>query len=145
MASNTFPGANEESLNYGKPTQIALEIYEDQPHVFQILFAHKPTSFSIKSLAAFARDVTNSPADNDAKSDGPRYTMNDTVTIKNVSHKGKAKDVTKEVLGSFTKEEWISWIERLNRASLKERLDDILQGFTKALKDANDKSSSNEL
>lgn len=144
MATNTFPGADEESLNYGKPTQVALEIYEDQPHVFQILFAHKPTSRSIKSLAAFARNVTNSPEDKDEKLDVPRYVMNDTVTIKNVSHKGKITDVTKDVLESFTKEEWSNWIECLNRTSLKDRMNDISRWFANALKETDEKPIKKE-
>ncbi|KAI7891866.1 Alpha/Beta hydrolase protein [Mucor mucedo] len=144
MATNTFPGADEESLNYGKPTQVALEIYEDQPHVFQILFAHKPTSRSIKSLAAFARDVTNSPEDKDEKLDVPRYVMNDTVTIKNVSHKGKITDVTKDVLESFTKEEWSNWIECLNRTSLKDRMNDISRWFANTLKETDEKPIKKE-
>lgn len=144
MASDTFPGADEKSLDYGKPTQVALEIYEDQPHVFQILFTNKPTSCSLKNMSDFARDVTDSPADNDEKINGPRYMVNGVMTIKNVSHKGKTSDITKEALETFTKEKWDNWIQRLNRTSIKERMDDISQGFAKVLKETNEKPIVNE-
>lgn len=145
MASDTFPGANEESLNYGKPTQVALEIYEDQPHVFQLLFSNKTTSRSLKNLAAFARDVTNSPAESDAKQDGARYVTDDIVTIRNISYQGKITDITRETLDTFTKEEWDDWNDRLKRTSIKERMDDVSQAFAKVLKKANEKPVVNEL
>ncbi|CAG8458170.1 23001_t:CDS:2, partial [Dentiscutata erythropus] len=42
------------------PTNVTLEIYEDLPHVFQILGCHESTSFSFQRTAEFIREVVAS-------------------------------------------------------------------------------------
>lgn len=143
MASDTFPGANENSINDGKPTQVALEIYEDQPHVFQLLFSNKATSRSLKNLAAFARDVTNSPAEDYNKQDRVSYVTDNIMTIRNISYDGKTTDGTAEIMDGFTKEKWDHWKSRLERPSIKERMDDVSEAFAKIVIEQNE-SVSNE-
>jgi hypothetical protein len=138
-ASNTFPGANEKSLKRGKPTNVTLEMYTDQPHVFQFLFSNKSTSRAIKNLAAFVRDVTYSPAAIDNHKDkvnNKTYVTDDIITIRNISPQGKMTDTTKEILDNFKKEEWVDWVKRLERSSMKLRMDDVTVAYTKLIKEA---------
>ncbi|KAG1219148.1 hypothetical protein G6F35_007730 [Rhizopus arrhizus] len=54
-------GVFDKDSQHGQPTQVTLEVFVDQPHVFQIMFIHtKPTKRAIRNLASFVSEVTGS-------------------------------------------------------------------------------------
>ncbi|KAI8995033.1 Alpha/Beta hydrolase protein [Pilobolus umbonatus] len=126
-ASNCYPGA--QSDHSGSTNHVILELYEDQPHVFQLLFSNKLTSRAIKNLGAFVREVTCSPAIAKEKSLG--YVTEDTLTIRKVDSQGKISDAKKEVLEKISSKTWANWEERLSRPSIKERMDEVNAAFVK--------------
>ena len=130
-ASNTYPKETQDKG--GNPTHVTLEMYTDQPHVFQLLFSNKTTSRAIKNLAAFVRDVTHSPAALENQSKKKSYVNDDPLTIYNISAQGKTTDITKETLDNFTVEEWKDWEERLSRSSIKERMDNVTIAYKKII------------
>lgn len=135
-ASNSFPGANKETEALGKPTNVTLEMYNDQPHVFQLLFSNKSVSRAIKNLAAFVRDVTDSPAATDNlkdKENKTSYVTDEILTIRNINPHGKMADIKDQALGGFTEEEWKDWETRLTRPSIKQRMDDVTTAYEKFL------------
>lgn len=99
----------------------------------------------MKSLAAFVRDVTNSPAsiNNQKKKEEDKmndkqiqsYVTDDIITIRNISPQGKITDTTKEMLDQFSREEWNDWVKRLERSSMKERMDDVTGAYKRLIKD----------
>ncbi|KAI7906502.1 Alpha/Beta hydrolase protein [Cokeromyces recurvatus] len=136
QATDTSPIADEKTAAYGKPTHVALEIYTDQPHVFQLLFSNKSVSRSIKNLAAFVHDVTNSPTPfNNKDKNKPNYVTNELLTVRNISPNGKITNIKNEMLSKFTKEEWNEWERRLDRPSIKQRMDDVLVAYERILKE----------
>lgn len=111
-------------------------MYTDQPHVFQLLFSNKSVSRAIKNLAAFVRDVTNSPAAVDNlkdKENKTSYVTEEILTIRNINPHGKMADIKNQVLGDFTEEEWKDWETRLTRPSIKQRMDDVTTAYEKFL------------
>ncbi|CEP13059.1 hypothetical protein [Parasitella parasitica] len=142
QASNSFPGANRDTAALGEPTHVTLETYADQPHVFQLLFSNKSVSRAIKNLAAFVKDVTNSPAAIDTvrdKDNRTSYVTDDILTIHNISPLGKTTDVKEKFLQDFTRKEWKDWETRLARRSIKQRMDDVSAAYEKLLKEAHHK------
>lgn len=111
-------------------------MFTDQPHVFQLLFSNKSVSRAIKNLAAFVRDVTNSPANEqiERKKD-PHYMTDDLLTIRNINPRGKMTDIKQKMLNNFSEQEWNDWENRLSRVSIKERLDDVNHAYEKIMKE----------
>lgn len=136
QASNSFPGANKDTEALGTPTNVTLEMYTDQPHVFQLLFSNKSVSRAIKNLAAFVKDATHSPAAIDNlkdKENKSSYVTDNILTIRNVNPHGKMVDIKDQVLGDFSKEEWKDWESRLKQPSIKQRMDDVTAAYKKLL------------
>lgn len=117
-------------------------MYKDQPHVFQLLFSNKSTSRAMKNLAAFVRDVTNSPAASENADNRESYVTDRIVTVKEVSPQGKVKDITEEVVDNFTEAEWQDWESRLSRSSIKERMDDVTVAYSKFMEDTKENTSA---
>jgi hypothetical protein len=138
-ASNSYPGANnEKSKKRGSPSNVTLEMFTDQPHVFSLLFSNKATSRAIKNMAAFVCDVTFSPAVIDNlrdKKNKTSYVSEDILTIRNVSPQGTVTDIKEEMLQNFSQEEWKEWKSRLARPSLKDRMDEVSDAFEKYSKE----------
>lgn len=109
-------------------------MYTDQPHVFQLLFSTKQVSRAIKNLAAFVRDVTDSPA-NLEKKEPLSYLSDDLLTIRQVNPRGKMTDIKQEFVGDFTKEEWDEWKRRLARTSIRDRLEDVSHAYDNIYKE----------
>ncbi|KAI8644939.1 Alpha/Beta hydrolase protein [Parasitella parasitica] len=142
QASNSFPGANRDTAALGELTHVTLETYTDQPHVFQLLFSNKSVSRAIKNLAAFVRDVTDSPAaiDNLNDKEGKTsYVTDRALTVRNINPLGKTTDITKQFLKDFTRKEWKDWETRLARPSIKQRMDDVSAAYEKCLKEEHHK------
>lgn len=136
QASNSFPGANKDTEALGTPTNVTLEMYTDQPHVFQLLFSNKSVSRAIKNLAAFVRDVTHSPAamgNSKDKESKPSYITDNILTIHNVNPHGKMTDIKDQVLDDFSEEEWKDWESRLKQPSIKQRMNDVTTAYQKLL------------
>jgi hypothetical protein len=137
-ASNSYPGASDKKTEqHGSPSNVTLEMFTDQPHVFSLLFSNKATSRAIKNMAAFVRDVTDSPAVNHFKDKGNKisYISKDILTIRNISPQGTMVDIKEETLQKFSKDEWNEWESRLSRPSLKDRMDEVSNAFEKFLKE----------
>ncbi|GAA5802782.1 Alpha/Beta hydrolase protein [Helicostylum pulchrum] len=135
LASNTFPGSDKDNTTRTSPTKVTLEVYEDQPHVFQLLFSNKATSRAFKNLATFVRDTTSSPATYTSKKQEEQttYLTDDPICIRHVTAQGKMTDTTRDTLRIFTKSEWAEWEARLSRPSLKERMEDVSRAFDSAV------------
>ncbi|KAI8372357.1 Alpha/Beta hydrolase protein [Choanephora cucurbitarum] len=132
QASNTSPlPVNNE--RYEQDTKVALEMYKDQPHVFQLLFSNKGTTQAMKNLGAFVRDVTGSPAPFDYKREkhSPGYVTDEKLTVKSISTDGQTTDIKQELLDQLTPEVWKDWVDRLARPSLKQRMDEVSVAYDK--------------
>ncbi|KAI8984464.1 Alpha/Beta hydrolase protein [Mycotypha africana] len=152
QASNAFSEDNENTASRDKLTNITLEMYTDQPHVFQLFFSHKCTSRAVKNLAAFVRDVTNSPASHNnskqrknehqqqhqltTKDHGCKanYLSDEKLNIWKIDPQGNMADVKEQMLKNFSREEWKEWKRRLDRPSIKERIDEVVDAFNKFAK-----------
>ncbi|KAI9267420.1 Alpha/Beta hydrolase protein [Sporodiniella umbellata] len=118
-ASGTFRNNDEE--DYGKPTTVTLEVYEDQPHVFQIMFiTTKPTKRATKNLASFVCEVTGPPLESPAYFPSEKH-----LTVKEICPRGKTTEATEELLKHVDSSTWSEWKKRLDRPSLKERVDEV--------------------
>lgn len=113
-----------------------MEVYEDQPHVFQLLFSNKTTSRAFKNLATFVRDITDSPATypSKKKEEQTTYLTDNPICIRHITAQGKMIDTTKDTLSTFTKSEWAEWEARLSRHSLKERMEDVSRAVDNSVK-----------
>ncbi|CAO3678550.1 unnamed protein product [Rhizopus stolonifer] len=123
-ASGTFLNDEDKNAN-GEPTQVTLEVYVDQPHVFQIMFiSTKPTKRATKNLASFVCEVTGSHLES------PGYYLSDKLlSVKEICPRGKTIDATKDMLKFVDSNTWNEWKERLNRPSIKERMDEVTEFY----------------
>ncbi|KAI8080791.1 Alpha/Beta hydrolase protein [Gilbertella persicaria] len=137
QASNTFPGSTN-TKNEHDNTQVTLEMFTDQPHVFQLLFSNKSTTQALKNLGAFVRDVTNSPVPFEYKrgNNPTSYLIDDSLTVKRISPAGHVSDTKTELLKQLTKETWQDWENRLARPSLKQRMDEVALAYEECTKKA---------
>ncbi|KAG1228570.1 hypothetical protein G6F68_007373 [Rhizopus microsporus] len=121
QGTGTFP--DKDDKQYGKPTKITLEIFVDQPHVFQVMFMWtKPTKRAVRNLAAFLAEVTGSPAN--VRKDG-EYLSDQLLSVKEVSPRGEAVDAKTRLLEEVNEDTWNKWNARLARPSIKERIDEV--------------------
>ncbi|KAI8142145.1 Alpha/Beta hydrolase protein [Fennellomyces sp. T-0311] len=105
MASNALDDENG--------TNVTLEIYVDQPHVFQIILPTRSSTCAIKRLAEFVKTATT-----EEKTTG--------LSVFTVSPRGKASDTKDVLLRSFRDGAKLSeWKARLDRPSLRERMEDV--------------------
>ncbi|KAI9480961.1 MAG: Alpha/Beta hydrolase protein [Benjaminiella poitrasii] len=136
LATDMSPNADEKTAALGKPTHVTLEMYTDQPHVFQLFFSNKSVSRAVKNLSAFVHEVTNSPAPfKDKNNSRTKYVSNEILTVKNISPSGKTTDIKEDMLQKFTKEEWEEWEKRLVRPSIKHRMDEVTSAYDHILKE----------
>ncbi|KAI9032715.1 Alpha/Beta hydrolase protein [Phycomyces nitens] len=120
-ASGRYPGA-PDSKTLPK-TPVILEIYQDQPHVFQILLPTKATKRANGRLAKFLAEETQvDQADKKSK--------DESFVALCISPEGEHKDVTQEIIERMTLGEWNEWEARLARPSLTERLKEIRNNLT---------------
>lgn len=98
------------------PTKVTLDLYVDQPHVFQLLFlgtnlATRAIQRSIENMAEFIRDQPSSASD--------------PLMIRLVSPDGHSNNVTDDMIKVHA-EIWDDWQNHLKHPSLKARMDKIL-------------------
>ncbi|KAI8380050.1 Alpha/Beta hydrolase protein [Blakeslea trispora] len=134
QASNMSP-ITTNNEKYEHDTKVSLEMYKDQPHVFQLLFSNKGTIQAIKNLGAFVRDVTGSPVPFDYKRDknSPSYVTDENLTVKSISTDGQTSDIKQELLSQLTTDVWKDWVDRLARPSLKQRMDEVALAYDKQI------------
>ncbi|KAI9270680.1 Alpha/Beta hydrolase protein [Phascolomyces articulosus] len=118
---------NDEQQQSLKPTNVRLEMYVDQPHVFQIILPTRASTTAIKRLANFVRDATpESPLvtkEGDDDNNNKKETTQQGIQIHTVSPRGDVTDTKQKLLSSFQDgTKWDDWQERLARNSLSERL-----------------------
>ncbi|CAO3635683.1 unnamed protein product [Cunninghamella echinulata] len=99
------------------PTKVTLDLYVDQPHVFQLLFlgtdlATQAIQRSVETMAEFIRDQPSS--------------ILSSLTIRLISPDGHSNNVTDDMIKVHA-EVWDDWQSRLEHPSLKERMDKILR------------------
>ena len=138
LASNTFSatntekdnGANDNSKDYNEkqesqqPTDVTLEMYVDQPHVFQIILPTRPSTCAIKRLANFVRDATTTANDNEKEKTNKKDQS--LLKVKTVSPRGKVTETKQELLKQFKDgSKWANWQNRLARKTLRERLEEV--------------------
>ncbi|KAI8393859.1 Alpha/Beta hydrolase protein [Radiomyces spectabilis] len=121
-ATNMYPGAPSSS---DIPTKIDLELYVDQPHVFQILLPTKIAVKAIEHLAAYVRDVfQKSPTE---LQQSPR------LTIHEIAATGKSRDTTEKLMRKMTSDTWKDWIGRLDHPNLKDRMRRVETAYERIL------------
>ncbi|KAG0177668.1 hypothetical protein DFQ28_009475 [Apophysomyces sp. BC1034] len=104
-AGNKFPGASRPSPS----ASVMLELYEEQPHVFQMLLPTRMAAQAFDRLGQFVLDATQTSHDPS------------TFSIRTITADGTVKDTTDEMV-EHTSKQWDTWEARLKRTSLKERL-----------------------
>jgi acetyl esterase/lipase len=97
-ATNTF-----STLDGAPPTSTLLDLYQDQPHVFQLLLPSKAVHRSVLTMAEFLRDPTVATG----------------LTIRAVSFEGEIQDVTPDTVARYGGAVWTDWIDRLDHTSFK--------------------------
>ncbi|KAG2181212.1 hypothetical protein INT43_008795 [Umbelopsis isabellina] len=113
-ATNQYPSATVSNDGYF-PTNVKLEMYVDQPHVFQMILSTVQRTIALKQMGKFVRslvvkDVENQPA---------KYGQLEICTIQ---PDGKIVDgMTNAPDANVLK----SWEQRLQRTSLRERLEEV--------------------
>lgn len=100
-ATNTFSASDE-----APPTSVLLDLYQDQPHVFQLLLPSKAVRQSVLTMAEFLRDPTVPTG----------------LTIRAVSSEGKILDVTQDTVARHDGAPWHDWINRLENTGSKEQV-----------------------
>jgi acetyl esterase/lipase len=99
-----------------KPTLITLDLYDDQPHVFQILMSSKAVRRSVLEMASFLHDIT-------LKCDSYKpLTDPHPLTIRSISPTGWIDHITEDMLKVHYGDIWQDWQDRLDNTSLKARL-----------------------
>ncbi|KAI8076346.1 Alpha/Beta hydrolase protein [Halteromyces radiatus] len=91
-------------------TQVTLDLYDDQPHVFQLLMPSKSVERSIHTMAAFLSDIESN-----------KQQQQEPLTIRSVAHDGQVQDVTKDMIKIHAGDTWQDWEDRLDNTSLKSR------------------------
>ncbi|ORZ16988.1 Alpha/Beta hydrolase protein [Absidia repens] len=101
-----------------KPTSVTLDLYEDQPHVFQLLLPSKVVDHSIQTMASFLCDITSATTKSLSSSLIPRIDPIHPLTIRSVSFDGQVEDVTEDMLKVHFGDIWQDWKERLENTTL---------------------------
>ncbi|KAI9319136.1 Alpha/Beta hydrolase protein, partial [Dichotomocladium elegans] len=100
-----------------RPTRVELEMYVDQPHVFQILLPTTSSMCAIERLCDFCRRVT---------SKGDHQTDTKRLLVTTITPDGNVTDTTDELLNTFLDgTKWRMWQARLARTSLRERMNEL--------------------
>lgn len=121
QASNQF---KDDAVTEYPATSVRLELYIDQPHVFQLILPTRSATRSLKNLAKFVRDVTADNNGEQQESSG--------LIVNTISPKGNVSDTTQELLQSFADgKRWTEWQERLACNSLKKRWDAVTDAVAK--------------
>ncbi|KAL0090363.1 Alpha/Beta hydrolase protein [Phycomyces blakesleeanus] len=116
-ASGKYPGASDYKSKLPS-TPVTLEIYEDQPHVFQILIPTKASKCANSRLAKFVIEATQ-PDQKEQES------KDESLVAIQITPEGEHKDVTQDLLERMTLGKWDEWEARLARPSLLERLKEM--------------------
>ncbi|KAI8579950.1 hypothetical protein K450DRAFT_239874 [Umbelopsis ramanniana AG] len=116
-ASNQFPDSPSPQMTAVSPTQVKLELYVDQPHVFQMILATKQRAVAIHQIGEFVKSLATGRenAGNQVKS--PSH-----LQVCTVQPNG---EITEGMTDPPTKEVWDLWEKRLERPSLRERLEEV--------------------
>lgn len=93
-----------------KPTTVTLDLYEDQPHVFQLLLPSKAVDRSMQTMAAFLHNITTTKSIASSSSHP--------LTIRSVSFDGQVDDVTDDMLKVHRGEIWQDWQDRLENTDI---------------------------
>ncbi|KAI8328793.1 Alpha/Beta hydrolase protein [Chlamydoabsidia padenii] len=92
-------------------THVTLDIYDDQPHVFQLLLPTKAVDRSINTMAAFL----NNPS-----------IQQQCLMIRSVTFDGHVQDVTQDMIKIHQGDIWQDWLDRLDNPNmLKTRLEKV--------------------
>ncbi|CAO3587539.1 unnamed protein product [Absidia cylindrospora] len=101
-----------------KPTSVTLDLYEDQPHVFQLLLPSKAVDHSIQTMASFLHNITDPTTKSLSSASVPRIDPIHPLTIRCVSFDGQVEDVTEDMLKVHFGDIWQDWKERLEGTTL---------------------------
>ncbi|KAF7722299.1 hypothetical protein EC973_003450, partial [Apophysomyces ossiformis] len=113
-AGNKCPG-----VSYTEPNgSVSLEVYEDQPHVFQALLPTPAANQAINNLGRFVHDAIEGSSDLRS------------FTARTIAADGKTEDITDKIIEQV-REQWEVWEARLGRTSLKERLEEATETYMK--------------
>lgn len=91
------------TLDDAPPTSTLLDLYQDQPHVFQLLLPSKAVHRSVLTMAEFLRNPTVATG----------------LTIRAVSSEGEIQDVTRDTVARYGGAVWTDWMDRLDHTSSK--------------------------
>ncbi|KAI7879563.1 hypothetical protein K492DRAFT_188613 [Lichtheimia hyalospora FSU 10163] len=128
QASNHFNG-NGSAL---APTSVKLQMFVDQPHVFQIILPTRSSVAAIERLCNFAKSVTPDNKDNIKHDDDDGY--HDNLSVCTISPRGHETDSTEELLQSFEDGSKLNeWKRRLARPSLRDRLEEVENAVSQLL------------
>lgn len=131
QASSHFNGDDDDS-SYA-PTSVKLEMFVDQPHVFQIILPTRSSVAAIERLCHFAKSITPDNKDNVKHEDGDDG-YHDNLSVSTISPRGHESNTTEELLASFADgTKWNEWKRRLARPSLRDRLEEVENAVSQIL------------
>jgi hypothetical protein len=99
------------------PTQVKLELYVDQPHVFQMILATKQRAVAIQQIGEFVKSLATG-----RENAGHQVKNSSQLQVCTVQPNG---EITDGMTDPLTKEVWDLWEKRLQRPSLRERLEEV--------------------
>lgn len=131
QASSHFNGDDDDSSF--APTSVKLEMFVDQPHVFQIILPTRSSVAAIERLCHFAKSITPDNKDNVKHEDGDDG-YHDNLSVSTISPRGHESNTTEELLASFADgTKWNEWKRRLARPSLRDRLEEVQHAVSQLL------------
>ncbi|KAI9494724.1 Alpha/Beta hydrolase protein [Zychaea mexicana] len=126
LASDPLFSCNDKKDDKGDDdrTDVTLEIYVDQPHVFQIILPTRSSTCAIKRLADFVRDAT--VQEDIETSPDSNTTKGSKLKVHTISPRGNISETKNELLDTFKDgTKWTDWQASLAKESLRSRLEDV--------------------
>lgn len=117
-----------------------LELFVDQPHVFQLILPTAASVRAVQNLSNFVRHATNTDSSTTEQQQQQQQSTSDTLSVNTITPKGNIVETTQELLDKFKDgTRWKEWEERLARPSLKARIVDVEAAVSRLLKTSSDK------
>ncbi|CAM0137437.1 unnamed protein product [Umbelopsis sp. WA50703] len=113
-ATNRYPNAAVSTDGYF-PTNVKLEMYVDQPHVFQMILSTVQRTVALRQIGKFVRSIV--AKDLEMQPDKPGQ-----LEICTIQPNGEIID---GMADAPDEETWRNWEQRLQRTSLRERLEEV--------------------
>lgn len=98
----------------GQPTRVTINVYDGQPHVFQMFVDLLPAKRSFATIGAFIQHITGGQKDEEGRFEKPfeRY---------HIDGKGRSVDLSDNAIKIET---WNEWVNLLKNPSVEQRMEE---------------------